>query len=49
MTLGKARDGRVDLIESLGAEALVHLELDGKPFLAMVPEPVAVDAARQSS
>ena len=38
---------RVDLIESLGAEALVHLELDGNPFLAMVPEPVAVEAGQE--
>ena len=47
VTLGEAQDARVDLIESLGAEALVHLELDGKPFLAMVPEPVAVDAGQE--
>ena len=48
VTLGEGPEtARVDLIESLGAEALVHLELDGKPFLAMVPEPVAVDAGQE--
>lgn len=32
----------VDLVESLGAEALVHLDLNGKPLLAQVPEPVSL-------
>jgi multiple sugar transport system ATP-binding protein len=31
----------VDLVESLGAEALVHLDLNGKALLAQVPEPVS--------
>lgn len=31
----------VDLVESLGAEALVHLDLNGKALLAQAPEPVS--------
>ena len=33
----------VDLVESLGAEALIHLDLDGKALLAQVPEPISVE------
>ena len=48
MALGEGEQkARVDLIESLGAEALVHLELNGKPFLAMVPEPVNVESGQE--
>jgi multiple sugar transport system ATP-binding protein len=48
VTLGEGPEtARVDLIESLGAEALVHLELNGSPFLAMVPEPVEVEAGQE--
>ena len=38
---------RVDLIESLGAEALVHLELNGSAFLAVVPEPVELESGQE--
>jgi multiple sugar transport system ATP-binding protein len=41
--LGKGEHrATVDLVESLGAEALVHLDLGGTPILAQVSEPVAL-------
>ncbi len=33
---------RVDVIESMGAEALLHCDLNGQPFVAQVKEPVTV-------
>ena len=35
---------QVDVVESLGAEALVHLDLGGQPLVAQVAEPVQVAA-----
>lgn len=35
---------RVDVVASLGAEALLHLELDGEKWIAQVPEPCGVQA-----
>ena len=37
------RQATVDLVESLGAEALVHLDLDGEALLAQVPEPISIE------
>lgn len=41
------RKAKVDLVESLGAEALVHLDLDGTALLAQVPEPVTLEVGTE--
>ena len=48
VALGKGPNrGVVDLVESLGAEALVHLDFDGQALVAQVPEPVDVSTGEE--
>ncbi|MBT3219986.1 MAG: ATP-binding cassette domain-containing protein [Proteobacteria bacterium] len=48
MRLGEGpHRGVVDLVESMGAEALVHLDFAGNKVVAQVPEPVAVSSGEE--